>query len=155
MYIVFFGRRLLAAVCGFVFGAAAGVLLLSAPGRRPAAAPDVSGGGAAFLRALGWEAEPAPEEDGDVALPPRFDGIYAEYNALNLARGFDLRPYAGRTVRRYTFRVLNYPGWEGDPSVRAHLLTLDGRVIGGDLCSLRPDGFMEGLWSRYGEDTAG
>ena len=40
----------------------------------------------------------------------------------------------------------NYPGYENkDGVVRANLLVYEGRVIGGDVCSVELDGFMQGF----------
>ena len=147
-------RVLFAAVCLAALAGAA-VLGVSSRRARPAGAGAFPEAGVAFLRGFGWRAEPVPEENGAFTVPERFGAVYGAYNALLREQGYDLRPYAGKTVRRCAYRVFDYPGWEGEPSVRAHLLVYDGRVIGGDLCSLRPDGFMEGLSCRYDDGTAG
>ena len=40
----------------------------------------------------------------------------------------------------------NYPGYENkDGVIRANILVYDGRVIGGDVCSVELDGFMHGF----------
>ncbi len=67
----------------------------------------------------------------------------AEYNALQLQQGFDLRRYGGLICSMYTYRVLNYPS--GDENVLAALFVYRNRVIGGDIHSTALDGFMHGL----------
>ena len=111
----------------------------------PTAATATDGGDdlsrAAFLAQYGWTVSALPEEVCDVTLPAVFDDVYTLYNQLQKDQGFDLSPYAGQTVKRITYRVLNHP--QGDDVV-ANLLVRDGQVIGGDLCSLALDGFMHG-----------
>lgn len=96
----------------------------------------------AFLASFGWQAEEEPEEIADVLIPNTFDDVYERYNALQKEQGCDLKRYAGRRCKRYSYAVKNYPDEE---HVRANLLVYDGRIIGGDICSLRLDGFMHGF----------
>ena len=106
-------------------------------------APDRPGGDdaarLAFLSSFGWTAAASPEESVQVAIPAEFDQIYENYNALQFSQGFDLTPYRGQTVERYTYQVLNYPD---QPEMRASLLICNGRIIGGDLHLPQLDGFM-------------
>ena len=46
-------------------------------------------------------------------------------------------------MMRYAYRIGNHPSGEQD--VRANLLVYKNRLVGGDVCSLRLDGFMHGL----------
>jgi len=48
-------------------------------------------------------------------------------------------------VKKYTYKILNYPSAEKDDIIKADLLVLDGRVISGDIYSPRLDGFIMGL----------
>ena len=50
-----------------------------------------------YLRALGWEADPATETAQEIVLPRTFDGVFGDYNALQKQQGFDLSIYAGET----------------------------------------------------------
>ena len=97
----------------------------------------------AFLGAFGWETGPQPASIEEVVIPKTFGEVYTQYNDLQKAQGLDLSKYAGKTVRRYTYEVLNYPGAE-DP-VYADLLIYKNRVIGADVCSAKLAGFMHGL----------
>ncbi len=98
---------------------------------------------AEFLAQYGWEISTVPIEVQDVVIPAVFDKVYEQYNQLQQAQGFDLSSYKGKTVKRYTYRVINYP--DETNQVRANLLVWNGRVIGGDLCTVALDGFMHGL----------
>lgn len=111
----------------------------------PAAATAVTDNGArlAFLAEYGWQAEEEPVEILEIALPSVADETLARYNDLQKAQGFDLTRFLGRTVKRYSYRILNYP--EPDREVRANLLISEGTVIAADLSCNALDGFMRGL----------
>lgn len=101
------------------------------------------GARASFLADYGWQIDPSPEEVCEITLPNELDRVMEIYNDLQRSQDFDLRPYLGKTVTRYTYRVLNYP--DGSDEVRANLLVYENAVIGGDVCSLAMDGFMQGF----------
>ncbi len=98
---------------------------------------------AAFIEGFGWEVEPAPAEVQEVIIPKEFDDVYKEYNAMQKLQGLDLEPYAGERCKRYSFTVTNHP--EQKENVRCNLLMSGDKVVGGDICSLDPGGFMRGL----------
>ena len=109
----------------------------------------------AFLAGFGWETPEQPEETVQVLIPEQFDEVMQRYNAIQKAQGADLSPYAGKTVTRYTFVVTNF--YEGDnivknsddtvteSDIRANVLVYNGKIIGGDVCSLALGGFMQGF----------
>lgn len=100
-------------------------------------------GRCSFLAQYGWEVTTVPEEVCEICIPGTFDQVYETYNDLQLSQGFDLTPYRGKTVKRYTYIVNNYP--QPVKNVRANLLLYDGKIIGGDICTLALDGFMHGF----------
>lgn len=95
-----------------------------------------------FLKKFGWEVEVEPREITEVVIPQKFDAIYEKYNMLQIGEGLDLEKYKGKSVKRYTYLV---KGYDYDGTVYANLLIYKNRVIGGDLCSARVDGFVHGL----------
>ncbi len=99
----------------------------------------------AFLSQFGWKISEDPVEVSEVIIPENFDDGYTEYAAMNKAQGLDLEPFKGVRAKRWTYTVLNYPGLENSKSVQANLLIYDGRVIGGDVCSLEQGGFISGF----------
>jgi len=99
----------------------------------------------AFLASYGWETDPQALEILEVVIPEEFDEIYSAYNDMQKSQGFDLSNNAGRRVKRYAYRITNYPGTD-DP-VRAHILVYRDRVIGGDVCSEIAGSFMHGFAS--------
>lgn len=99
----------------------------------------------AFLSQYGWEAEEEPVEVCEIIIPAEFDDTYSSYNEMQKAQGFDLAPFAGVRVKRWTYAVKNYTGYENKNCIRANILVYDGVVIGGDICSVELDGFMHGF----------
>ena len=97
----------------------------------------------AFLASLGWEAEPESEEIREIRLPREFDAVLEEYNRLQLAQGYDLRAAAGRNCLCCSYDLRGFPDWDG--RVIAVLYLFRGRVIGGDLHTADPRGFMRPL----------
>ncbi len=64
-----------------------------------------------WLSGGGWlDRLPEPAAVEDIRLPDTFDASYDEYLSLQKSQGFDLTQYAGKTVKRYTYQVSNYPG---------------------------------------------
>lgn len=100
----------------------------------------------AFLSQFGWKIAEDPAEVSEVIIPQEFDKGYTEYAEMNKAQGLDLGLYKGVRAKRWTYNVLNYPGYENRSGVvQANLLIYEGRVIGGDICSLEQGGFMQGF----------
>ena len=99
----------------------------------------------AFLSQFGWKISEDPVEVSEVIIPENFDDGYTEYAEMNKAQGLDLELFRGMRAKRWTYTVLNYPGLENTQSVQANILVLDGRVIGGDICSLELGGFIRGF----------
>jgi len=96
-----------------------------------------------FLRQFGWEVEKEPVEVEEVIIPKEFDDVYIKYNEIQLENGLDLSKYKSKRVKRWTYIVKNYPNT--DETVRANLLIYNSKVIGGDISSVRLDGFMHGF----------
>jgi len=95
-----------------------------------------------FLKQYGWEVAPEAKEILEVTIPKEFDSVYEKYNQLQIGEGLDLKKYKGKSVKRYTYLVNNY---EYNGSVYANLIVYRDRVIGGDICSARLNGFVHGF----------
>jgi len=99
----------------------------------------------AFLSQFGWEIDEEPVEVREVIIPEEFDDTYTAYNEIQKNQGFDLTVYAGMRVKRWTYTVKNYTGYENKECIHANILVYDGLVVGGDVCSVELDGFMHGF----------
>lgn len=99
---------------------------------------------ASFLGTYGWEVRGECIEKERVIIPKPFDLVYKNYNELQKEAGLDLEPYMGMTGVRYTYEVINYPYNPGEP-VRANVIVIDGKCVGGDICTVSLGGFMHSL----------
>ncbi|HIT19165.1 MAG TPA: DUF4830 domain-containing protein [Candidatus Fimivivens faecavium] len=96
-----------------------------------------------FAAELGWQIGAAPVEVEEVVVPKEFDAVYEKYNQIQLDQGLGLQKLRGKRMKRYSYEVLNYPGQA--ENVRLNLLVYNGKIVGGDVCSMELDGFMHGL----------
>lgn len=94
----------------------------------------------AFLKQFGWEVDGEIKEEITMKVPAEFDKVMKTYNELQKRNGFDLSKYKGREVTRYTYKITNYPDYEGE--VLANIIIYKNRVIGGDVCSADVKGFI-------------
>ena len=102
-----------------------------------------------FISQLGWETDEQPLEVREVVIPEEFDEVYNNYNQIQLSQGYDLEKYAGYRVKRWTFVVRNYPEVSPeDDFVRINILVFNNEIIGGDVCSVKLDGFMHGFYKE-------
>ena len=132
---------------------AAGAFWYFAHSSKPAANDDVislKAGNAeerlAFISQFGWDVDEDPVAVEEVRIPEQFDAVYEQYNAVQKAQNLDLILYAGKRVKKWTYSVRNYPGYENRAGViELNLLILDGCVIGGDVCSTEQGGFLHGF----------
>ena len=94
----------------------------------------------AYISKFGWDAGITHTDVKEVRIPVRFDETYEQYNELQKQQGFDLRKFRACSVKEYTY-ALN--GAEGSSvPINAHLLVLDGEIIGADISSAEADGFV-------------
>ena len=93
-----------------------------------------------FLNQYGYTGE--GEVFSEITLPAEFDGSYEIYNAIQIEQGYNLKKFAGQRAELYTYKITDY---EYDGEVNAHLLVLDGRIIGGDISSAELGGFLHGI----------
>lgn len=96
-----------------------------------------------YLSGFGWEVDPESETAREIVLPEDISGVIAQYNVLQKQQGFDLEPYAGKTIESYTYELKSYPN--GEENVIAQLFIYNGRAIAGDIHSASLGGFMHGL----------
>ena len=97
-----------------------------------------------FFTQFGWEVVADPIEIMEVQLPEEFDQVYLKYNELQKELELDLQKYTSKRVKRYTYKVKNYPK-ETQDEIRANILVYKDRVIAGDIMSTALDGFMHSL----------
>ena len=91
-----------------------------------------------FLESFGWDVTTSPVQSTQVKIPEEMSDVFRRYNALQLSQGYDLQSFAGKTVMRYVYEIVNYPG--ATEKVLATLLVHRGKVIGGDITDTAPGG---------------
>ncbi len=97
-----------------------------------------------FLAGYGWETDGKVIEKSEIIIPNPFDLVYENYNKMQLLSGLDLRPYMGCKGMRYTYIIKNYPYDVGE-DVRANVICIDGKPVGGDIMTVSIHGFMHSL----------
>ena len=103
-----------------------------------------------FLSQFGWEVEKEAVNEAEVKIPGELDGILSAYNDIHSTLGLDIGKYKGKNVTRYTYKVTNYPDYEG--TVYANIIVYKNKVIAGDISSSDIEGFIHGLSSTQSED---
>ena len=98
-----------------------------------------------FISQFGWDVDTEPVEVREVIIPTEFDDTYTNYNKIQKEQGFDLLQHTGERAKRWSYTVKNYKGYENKKCIMANILVLDGKIIGGDICSVELDGFMHGF----------
>lgn len=96
-----------------------------------------------YLSDLGWQVGEEPLETLDFLLPNPLTLAYLTYNELQMAQGFDLTPYAGQAVTRYTYLVENYPSRTS--GIQLNLYLHENIPIAGDIICPGADGFQASL----------
>ncbi len=98
----------------------------------------------AYLAEFGWAVLDEPVSTEELQFPDVFsDGAYADFLSLQGEQGFDPTKYAGKRVKRYSYRITNYP--TGEEGVVADLYIYKNTVIGGEVLNPQLDGFLHGL----------
>lgn len=140
-----------AVVCLLIAGAVGVILTALFPGKTAQTAAGLQPGrtvrdGASrigFLRSYGWEVDTEAAELKEVILPSDFSGEYQTYAALQAEQGFPLEEYRGRRVKRYLYRVKNFPA--KPEHMMAELLVYRDQVIGGCIYDATAPTFMQGF----------
>ncbi len=102
----------------------------------------------AFIGKFGFTINPSSIETVDFVMPENFDRVMLGYNEIQKSQGLDLSKYAKKKVTRYTYSVTNYKEEDGSPSedeVLINLLVYRNRIIGCDISSANPEGFVKPL----------
>ena len=97
----------------------------------------------AFIEQFGYKVKGAHSDSCNFVMPENFDRVIMGYNEIQKMQGLDISKYSGKKVTRYTYGVDGYEGYEGE--VFVNLLVYKNRVIGCDVSSGAPDGFVKPL----------
>ena len=98
----------------------------------------------AFISQFGINVAGEAKESETFAIPENFDRVTAKYNEIQKAQGLDLTKYKNKKVTRYTYSVSDYEGYDGE--VNVNLIIYRNTVIGCDVSSASPSGFVKPLF---------
>ena len=97
----------------------------------------------ALLSAAGIQVSEDAPAVGEVALPKALDAVLLGYNEIQKQQGLDLKKYAGKTVTRYTYRLVG----EGSAPVYANLVVYRHTVVAAALTGTGEEGFVKPLFA--------
>lgn len=100
-----------------------------------------------FIKSLNIDIIEEPIEEKEILIPLEFNNVYSKYNQLQLSAGYDLSLYKGKTAKLYKYKTVLQNG----EYLFVNLIILDGYIIGGDISSLKINGFMLPLEEYKGE----
>ena len=92
-----------------------------------------------FFKQFDLSIDPKTQQKTGITIPAEFNEVYERYNELQKSQGLDLSQYKGEQAERYTYDITNYPN---DADVKANIIILNNRIIGGDLCTVSLNGVM-------------
>lgn len=98
-----------------------------------------------FLNSYGLDVDELSEAKEIVVLPSFFDDVLADYNEIQKVQGFDLSVFAGKTVEKYTYTLLNNPFKNDNATVYATLYIYSEEIIAADIYNPSVNGFMQGV----------
>jgi hypothetical protein len=142
---------------GFVLFTAVSLFILSNESQETASKNDMSLSAEThkermnFISQFGWQVDEEPVQVKEVIIPTEVNDVYTAYNDIQRSQGFDLNEFAGERAKCWTYTVKNYEGYENQECIHANILVYDGKVIGGDICSVELDGFMHGFSGKNGK----
>ena len=98
-----------------------------------------------FIESYGWSIEYESLQISSKLIPYEFDDVYDDYKELQNQQGFTLDNLKGKTVQQYSYRVLNFPGYENSEIVFVNILLYDGKISAADICCTSINGFITGV----------
>lgn len=96
-----------------------------------------------YLKKRGIVVDEKSCSTADIMIPEKFSDVYKNYNSIQKKQGFNLEEFRGKSVKRYSYKVKNYPNEK--QFIRANMLIYENHIIGGDVCSIKLNGFMHEL----------
>ena len=97
----------------------------------------------AFIENLGYKVDRAVEEEKkQIVIPFILNDVIKEYLKIQKSAGYSPEKFAGEKADLYTYKL----DFEGRNDVYAHLIVVDGKIIGGDVSAISvDDGFINPL----------
>ncbi len=96
-----------------------------------------------FIKSYGWDIDDTPYEKEIVLIPEVFNKVLNDYNDMLVKSGFDLTPFSGCEVTRFSYKLKNHT--LDSQYARVNILIYKNRIIAADVSSTRLDGFMHAI----------
>lgn len=91
-----------------------------------------------FIKGLNVDILEEPVEQKQIIIPEKFSDVYLKYNQIQLAAGYDLTLYKGKTADFFKYAT---PEENGEYRY-VNIIIFNGKIIGGDISSAKINGFM-------------
>jgi len=97
----------------------------------------------AFIENLGYKVNTeVDEQKKQIVIPYVLNDVLKEYLKIQKSAGYNPEKFAGKKADIYTYELI----FENRTDVYAHLIVVDGKIIGGDISAISvEDGFMKPL----------
>lgn len=96
-----------------------------------------------YIQSFGWKVEPEYKEKSLTLIPQVFSKTLEEYNRMQIKSGFDLKPFAGKEIIRFSYKLLNHPLDKNYAQV--NIFVHKGKIVAADVSSTKLDGFMHSI----------
>ncbi len=96
----------------------------------------------AFIKGFGLSVDADSVKSENVTFPDEFDIALNTYNEIQKTQGLDLTKYRNKRITHYTYTVTNY---DHDGTVYVNLYVYKNKVVGCDVSSADPQGFVLAL----------
>ncbi len=80
-----------------------------------------------YLNSLGLEVNETAVSVKQTRIPQKIDGVFSEYNKLQIQAGFDISNYCGKSATHYCYSLKN------NTLKTVNILIVDGKIIAGDI----------------------
>lgn len=97
-----------------------------------------------YINSCGWQVDNKCVDISYFTVPKEFDSVFSAYNDIVVVDGYDLSPYKGLRVVRYTYNVINHPESQNQP-VRINIILYKNSIISADISASGVDGFIKPL----------
>ena len=95
-----------------------------------------------WLESVGRSVEPTPLTSRYVNIPETLSPVLEVYNKLQLAQGFDLRKYCGKTLEQYSYKATE--SYNGE-TLYYSIYVYNERIVAADAHTASLNGAMMGL----------
>lgn len=97
----------------------------------------------AFIENLGYKVDKSVDEDKkQIVIPYILNDVLKKYLEIQKTAGYSPEKFAGKKADVYTYKLTD----ENRTDLYAHLILVDGKIIGGDISAISAeDGFINPL----------